>query len=213
MRRWQQTKSVILRVGVLSLMLAGTAVAGTAVAPAVAVVAQFQGTLLKIMKGAHRLHFQGRYQRLAPAVRQSHDLGFIAEVTLGPYWQRLTPAERTQFIQVFTRLTIATYASEFNGYTPGQHFISTAAHPLGNGDVIVETALQKGRKRQATLDYLLAPVRGSWQIVNIVANGVSDLALKRAQYTAIMKKGGFTVLMKKLRAKVALLMAPKKAGA
>lgn len=211
MRQWQQTKSVILRVGVLSLMLAGTAVAGTAVAPAVAVVTQFQGTLLRVMKGAHRLHFQGRYQRLAPAVRQSHDLSFIAAVALGPYWQRLTPAERMQFIKVFTRLTIATYASEFDGYTPGQHFINTAAHPLGN-DVIVETALQKGRKRQATLDYLLAPVGGSWQIVNIVANGVSDLALKRAQYTAIMKKGGFTVLMKKLRAKVALLMTPRKAG-
>lgn len=212
MRRWQQTGPAVILVGVLGLASVSVASAETVVAPAVAVIARFQGTLLRVMKGARQLHLKGRYQRLAPAVRRSHDLPIIAAITLGPYWPQLTPAERAQFIAVFTRLTIATYATEFDGYSPGQRFVDQGAHALGNGDVIVETELRKGHKHQATLDYLLAPVHGSWQIINIVANGVSDLALKRAQYTAIMRKDGFSALLAKLRAKVALLMTPTKAG-
>ncbi|MBL8528930.1 MAG: ABC transporter substrate-binding protein, partial [Burkholderiales bacterium] len=41
------------------------------------------------------------------------------------------------------------------------------------------------------------------RIVNIVADGISDLALKRAQYTSIMEREGFDSLLAKLSQKIA----------
>ena len=196
----------------LGLASIGMAVAQTQVAPAVAVITGFQKTLLNVMKNAKTLGFSGRYRALAPAVRKSHNLDLIAQMTLGSYWGQLTGAQRTTFIKVFTQLTVATYASEFDGYSPGQAFHVTGSRLLGNGDVIVATELVSRKGHQASLDYLVAPSGGEWQIVNIVANGVSDLALKRAQYTAVIRDHGFPVLLNKLRAKVALLMGSRKAA-
>lgn len=209
---WRKAGSAAVLTGVLVMASVGVAVAQSGTAPAVAVITKFQGTLLSVMRHAKTLGLSGRYRQLAPAVRKSHNLVFIAEVTLGPYWSGLTATQRAEFEKVFTRLTIATYASEFDGYSAGQAFHVTGSRVLGNGDVLVATELVSAKGRQASLDYLLAPSGGNWQIVNIVANGVSDLALKRAQYTAIVRAHGFPVLVKKLRAMVAQLMVSHKAA-
>lgn len=210
--RWRKAGWFGMLAGMFCLASIGPAVAQTQAAPAVGVITRFQGTLLSVMKHAKTLGFNGRYHILGPAVQKSHDLAFIAQVTLGPYWGRLTPPQRAEFKKTFARLTIATYASEFDGYSPGQAFHVTGSRALPNGDVIVATELVSDKGRQASLDYLLAPSAGTWRIVNILANGVSDLALKQAQYTAVMRAQGFPALLNKLRAKVALLMVPHKAA-
>jgi phospholipid transport system substrate-binding protein len=207
-KRKRRFASAVWTVG---LCLMAVAAQATNVQPAVAVIAHFQNTLLAAMKKGAKLGFQGRYRVLAPAVRESHDLAYIAQVTVGPYWPRLSPAQRAAFVRVFTRLTVATYAAQFKRYS-GEHFKETAAHAVGRGDVLVETELLAHRHKEATLDYLLAPSGANWKIVNIVANGVSDLALKRAQYTAIIRRKGFPALLGLLRTKVAQLSHAPKAG-
>ena len=181
------------------------------VQPAVVVVARFQQTLLSVMKEAHQLGFKGRYRMLAPAVDASHNLKYIAEVTVGPYWQHLSAKSRKDFVHTFTELTVATYAAQFDGYS-GETFQETQAHIVGPGDVLVETTLTAHDHKEAVLDYLLAPSGSHWKIVNIVANGVSDLALKRAQYISIIRAKGFPALLATLRAKVVQLSKTSKAG-
>ena len=44
---------------------------------------------------------------------------------------------------------------------------------------------------------------GHWRIVNVVADGVSDLSLRRAEYTETMQKKGFTALIAHLKAQIA----------
>jgi phospholipid transport system substrate-binding protein len=53
------------------------------------------------------------------------------------------------------------------------------------------------------LDYLLHELDGQWRIINVIANGVSDLSLKRADYDVTVKNEGFDVLVTKLNAQVA----------
>ena len=48
------------------------------------------------------------------------------------------------------------------------------------------------------LVYILSRAAGEWKIINVVARGISDLALKRAEYTSIMSKDGFPTLMEKI---------------
>jgi phospholipid transport system substrate-binding protein len=42
----------------------------------------------------------------------------------------------------------------------------------------------------------------NWRIINIIANGVSDLALKRSEYTSVLKREGFDDLIAKINEKI-----------
>ena len=42
----------------------------------------------------------------------------------------------------------------------------------------------------------------SWRIINIIANGVSDLALKRSEYTTILQREGFDSLITKINDRI-----------
>jgi phospholipid transport system substrate-binding protein len=44
---------------------------------------------------------------------------------------------------------------------------------------------------------------GKWEIINIIVDGISDLALKKAQYTSVIDREGFDKLVAKLNQKVA----------
>ena len=47
-----------------------------------------------------------------------------------------------------------------------------------------------------TLTYVLHQTEdGPWKVINVVANGVSDLALKRAEYQRILRDGDFAELL------------------
>jgi len=43
---------------------------------------------------------------------------------------------------------------------------------------------------------------GRWSIINIIADGVSDLALKRAEYSHVLARDGFNALVSMLERKI-----------
>ena len=47
-------------------------------------------------------------------------------------------------------------------------------------------------------------VGDGWRIINILADGVSDLALKRVEYRAILQRDGFPKLIDMLKKKITL---------
>ncbi|MGH8605553.1 MAG: ABC transporter substrate-binding protein, partial [Gammaproteobacteria bacterium] len=53
------------------------------------------------------------------------------------------------------------------------------------------------------LDYVLQTKSDEWLIVNVIADGVSDLSLKRADYTSVLKSKGFDDLITVLNDKIA----------
>ena len=54
------------------------------------------------------------------------------------------------------------------------------------------------------VDYILGQGKEGWRIINVLADGVSDLALKRVEYRSILSKKGFPVLIDMLKKKIAL---------
>ena len=53
-------------------------------------------------------------------------------------------------------------------------------------------------EREIPLDYSLQQTDGDWRIINIIADGVSDLALRRSEYAGIIQDLGFDGLIKHL---------------
>jgi phospholipid transport system substrate-binding protein len=167
-----------------------------------AVVKTFQDELISVMKAADRLDYEGRYERLAPAVRASHDLAAIAQIALGQYWDDLSEAQREQLVETFGRLSIATYAHRFDGYS-GETFEIQSDEKLSPHVAAVHSVLTQSDGEEIRFDYVLRRDQGAFRIVNIVVDGVSDLALKRSEYGEILGDDGFDALIKQLEAKIA----------
>jgi phospholipid transport system substrate-binding protein len=81
-------------------------------------------------------------------------------------------------------------ADTFRAVTPGT--ADTA------GRVQVATAIARASQPDVSLEYLLQQDETGWRIVNIVADGVSDLALKRAEYQRLFASGGIEGLLAEL---------------
>ena len=161
------------------------------------VVEKLHSTLLAVMKDGDKIGYQGRYEQLAPVIKSSFDMPFISRTVLGKYWGTFNNDQRSRFVDAFTHMSIATYAANFDSYS-GEHFKTISEKEVNGGRILVQSQLVKSDGGQVQLDYLLHRTGTQWRIINIIAEGVSDLALKRADYSAFLKNKGFEALLKKL---------------
>ncbi len=169
---------------------------------AVEIVENLHTTLLAVMKDGDQIGYKGRYDRLEPVIKASFDLPFISRTVMGRYWETLNQEQRSKFIDTFSELSIATYAGNFDSYS-GERFKTISEKEVSGGRILVQTRLIKSDGGEIPLDYILHRIDYQWRIINVIAEGVSDLALKRAEYSAFIKNKGFDALLMKLNEKIA----------
>lgn len=191
---------VVLLVGLALCLLRPTLVTGGDTA--LQVIDKLHAELLTVMKQADELGYAGRYQRLAPSITSSYDLPFIAQVVVGRHWKDFSDTQKSKFIETFTRLSIGTYADRFAGYS-GEHFRTISNEESRRGRRLVKTELIKSDGEKIPLDYILHQKNNQWRIINVIAAGVSDLSLKRADYSSFLKREGFDALLASLDEKIA----------
>ncbi len=141
-----------------------------------------------------------RYAALAPLIDATHDLPYIAEFALRRQWTALGEADRERFIAAFRRLSVTTYAARFANVGPDT-FGPTSVTGDGNAErVEVSTSIRRSGAADVPMQYLLQRESSGWRIINIIADGVSDLALKRAEYQRLLNAGSIDGLIAELDA-------------
>lgn len=147
-----------------------------------------------------------RIRLLAPTVIAAHDLARMARLTVSrPSWRSFSEAEREAYIETFERYTVTSYASRFAGISPDA-FEIVDSEAIGDGQVDVHAVIHtKGELGDVPMDYSLAFDGTQFRIVNILADGVSDLMLMRAEHFEILQHGGPEDLIADLEAKIAAL--------
>jgi len=164
---------------------------------AAVVVSRLQEALLQSMKEGEKLGFEGRYRLLEPVVEEAFDFPAIARLVLGRFWRKLDPQQREAFLDAFRELSVATYAHRFDTWN-GERFETAEEKMLKKDRRLIKTYLVKANGERVELDYLVHRRGENWKILNVIADGVSDLSLKRAEYTSIIKDKGFPQLLDKL---------------
>lgn len=200
----KQTKSAspVTSAAEPSGQLAQTAPAVSSGTEATAVVTKLNQTLLEVMRRAKELGYAGRYRLLAPVVEQVYDFDSISRYVLGSHWKQLTPEEKQAFVRKMTEFGIAAYAAEFNDYA-GEQFKVLSEEPFRTRMRVVRAVLEIPKEEDVQFVYILRPVADGWKIIDVRYDGVSDLALKRAQFSDILAKEGFEHLLAKLDERIA----------
>jgi phospholipid transport system substrate-binding protein len=172
--------------------------------PAAAITSLQQG-LIAAATDSRNAALEQRYRALEPVVAATHDLPYIAEFALRRQWESISAADRQRFAAAFQRLSVMTYAARFK--TVGAStFRPIAAEPAdSSGRVRVSTAVAREGQPDVSLEYLLQKDGDDWRIINIVADGVSDLALKRAEYQRLFASAGIDGLIADLEQQAARL--------
>jgi phospholipid transport system substrate-binding protein len=166
------------------------------------VVKRLHESLTEAMREGSRLGYKGRLELLTPSVNRTHDLDFIARTTLGNLWSKLSPDQQITFTDTFRQLSISSYADWFKSHE-GEAFEFVDQQAMPREQVLVRTRIVKEKVEVARLDYVLRETKDGWRIINIMANGVSDLALKRVEYRSILERDGFPALIDMLKKKIA----------
>ncbi len=191
------------RAAFAALMLGATLVAHAADLPITtdtpeATIATLQRGLIALSQQSPRAALEERYKALEPLIVATHDLPYIAEFALRRQWPQLAEADRARFIAAFQRLSVMTYAARFVNVGPSTFRPIAIGASADAGRALVTTGVARAGQPDVSFEYLLQQGGGAWRIVNIVADGVSDLALKRAEYQRILANGTLETLIKEL---------------
>mgnify|MGYP002630727914 CR=1 FL=1 len=166
-------------------------------------IKNLHSSLLEAMRGGEKLGFQGRFKLLSPVIESSHDLDLIVETILGRQWTKLSHEQQQTLISHFHKLSISTYAGWFKEYN-GEEFKYIEQKEMPRDYVLVRSQLIRANGDTVNFDYLLHQDKEDWRIINILADGVSDLALKRVEYRSTIKQNGFKVFIDMLKKKIEL---------
>lgn len=170
-----------------------------------AVIQRFYDALLSVMKEAKHLTFDQRYQRLAPVITATFDLGLTSRLSVGPDWTKLSPDQQKRFSDVFMRYTISNYANRFDDFN-GERF-EVDPNPTANPNgMIVQTKLVKSGGDKVTLNYLMRQGGGGWQVIDVYLSGtISELATRRSEFAGVLQSSGADGLIKLLEDRTAAL--------
>lgn len=180
---------------VLSLALAA-APAGWAAGSAEDFVKAKQTELLKLVK-------QGRPDAEVDKVfDQVLDYRILAEAALGEHWADRTDQERQEFTQLLSKLVRNSYRKNLKK-TLGYDVSYKGTEKGKDGEVVrtVATSTKDAREEPLSIDYVVRGEASGQRIVDVVTEGSSMVMNYRSSFHRIMKKGGFSEVLKRMRKK------------
>ncbi len=191
----------------LQLVLAAAAVAPAGSAAradpaAVAPIRDLCSNLIGIMRAGQATPFPRRFDMLAPTVDRAFDLPAILQLSVGPSWAGLPPAEQAALLTAFRRYTVANYVNSFDSYNGQRCEVQPETKPLPNGEQVVQTQIVSHSGETHEIDYVMRPEAGAWKAVDVLADGsISRVAVQRSDFRRLVARGGAQALIESLNQK------------
>lgn len=171
------------------------------------IVGKFHDHLLSVMKEAESLSVNDRFHRLSNPIDQAFDLWRMIRVASSPQWKSASESEQRQLFDTFRRLSIATYAAQFDGFS-GQEFKTVSERPGPQKTVLVATKIVNSDGTDVGLTYVMKNKENRWMIADVLLDDkISQLAVRRSEYRRILKRSGIQGLVGTLSEKTGNLLA------
>jgi phospholipid transport system substrate-binding protein len=127
------------------------------------------------------------------------DFSETARRSLGRHWQGRTPAERDEFVQLFSDLLERSYISKIETY--GGEKILYNSDSVEGDQAKVQTKLVAKGGSEIPIEYRMHKAGDRWLVYDVVIEGVSLVANYRTQFNKIIQTSSFKELMNKMKNK------------
>ena len=122
----------------------------------------------------------------------------MSRTALGPFWTDLAPAQREEFVTVFSDIVRAQSLSDLGVYRSKVTYDAITVE--GDSARVVTTTIYKDTPTE--VEYVMSRAEdGSWDVDDIVLDDVSTAEGYARSFQTVMRKKGFDALMNSLRKK------------
>ena len=142
---------------------------------------------------------QGRSVALRKTIDERFNYRQMVMRSLAKNWDPRSDQERQQFISLFKSLLENSYASKLESYSDEK--INYLSEVIKGKYALVKTEVVRPSSTIA-VDYKLIQKNGDWQVYDFVIEGVSMIRNYRSQFTKIIRKNSYEVLVQKLTDKI-----------
>lgn len=185
-------QSTALAIGLLAA--APAAVHAQASDPAVQRIEAYNQALVGVMKQGKTLGMAGRAERFQPIVETYYDNAAAAALVVGPAWANASPTDKAALITALTRHNAVSHASNYKSFG-GERFIADPKSVVRGGDRLVRVRIDSTQ-----IVYRMRQAGGPWKIVDVLADGISQMAVQRADYASTVASAGVGGLAKQIAA-------------
>jgi len=162
--------------------------------PAAVQVQTLTDALLKSMRAGTTISMAERYKQLEPVIEQVFAMPLVTRLAVGPEWANFSPDQQKALIAAYTRFTVANYVHNFHDFD-GQRF-EIEDNVLSRGeDKVVRSRVIPAHDVPVSLLYRMHEVDGTWKVIDVISDGVSQLALRRSDFAAAIAAGGAPALL------------------
>ena len=172
---------------------------------AAAPVTALNQAITSAMRAGKSASFMQRYNILLPAVQQAFDLHGVLEASVGPRLATLPSDQQAKLLDVFTKFTVASYASNFDSDEGEKLRVLPEQRAVG-ADVIVESEIVPTSGDSVRIDYQMRKGPQGWKAVDVLLNGsISQNAVKRSDFRSLVTATSAQPLIESLQRKVSEL--------
>jgi len=188
---------LVLMVLVASLALGSVCFAGSEI------TAKLKSTIDKVIAIVKDEKLQRDKERRREALRNTIDERFnyrqMVMRSLAKNWDSRSDQERTKFILLFKSLLENSYASKLEAYRDEK--IKYTGEVIKGKYALVKTEVVRPSSTIG-VDYKLIQENGDWRVYDFVIEGVSMIRNYRSQFTKIIRKDSYEILVQKLTDKI-----------
>ncbi len=141
-----------------------------------------------------------RREKIRDAISKGFNFEAMAKRSMGKYWKERTPQEREEFTGLFRSLIEISYISKIEGFTNEKILYEKAQTKKNISLVKTKIVLSKGT--EIPINYRLMKRADRWYIYDIVIEGVSLVRNYRTQFSSVLRKKSYSILVEQLKTKI-----------
>ncbi len=141
-----------------------------------------------------------RARQLKELLNRSTDMPYVARVILGRHWRSASEEQRSEYLRLFDALVLQAMAERIESYA-GQTFDITGSRKVDESDTVVSTNIaQPSGGPTYRVDWRVRKGDdGRFQLIDIVAEGVSLVITQRSEANDIVNRSGVDGLLAEMR--------------
>lgn len=161
-------------------------------------VEKMVNSVLSVMQNAE-LTAEQKKEQISGRVQKFLDIDSMSRRTLGPYWDGATEEQRQRFSQLFVKVLETTYLNRIEDYSDGA--VKYLKQRVKDDKAIIDTVIV-AKELEIPVQYLMIYTGSSWQVFDLVIEGVSLVKNYRSSYGEIIRREGYDGLFALMEGKV-----------